>query len=43
MYLFERLYKEWKDGKIKQKYMMEKLGVSRSKLYLLIKKHETSN
>ena len=40
MYLFENLYKQWKAGEIKQKYMMNKLGVSRSKLYHLIKTYE---
>lgn len=40
MYLFEDLYKKWKDGDIKQKYIMNKLNISRSKLYSLIKSFE---
>jgi len=38
---FEQLYKQWKDGDIKQTYMMKKLGVSRASLYRLIKNHES--
>lgn len=37
-YLFDELYKEWKDGKITQKYMCQKLKMSRTTLYNLIKK-----
>jgi DNA invertase Pin-like site-specific DNA recombinase len=43
MYLFERLYKEWKEGKIKQRYIMEKLNISRSKLYELIRSYEANS
>jgi len=43
MYLFSELYKQWKNGNIKQKYMMEKLNISRSKLFNLIKEYEKKN
>ena len=38
---FEQLYKQRKDGDIKQTYMMKKLGVSRASLYRLIKNYES--
>ena len=40
---FEQLYKQWKDGDIKQTYMMKKLGVSRTSLFRLIKEYETGS
>lgn len=41
-YLFEELYKQWKKGDITQKYMCEKLHVSRRTLYGRIKEFETA-
>lgn len=41
-YMFEQLYKEWKDGKITQKYMCEKLRMSRRTLYKYIKQYEAN-
>ena len=38
-YLFQQLYKSWKDGEITQKYMCKKLGVSKTMLYQIINKH----
>jgi len=38
--MFEQLYIDWKGGKIKQNYMMKKLGVSRQTLYRKIKDYE---
>ena len=39
-YLFEELYKQWKKGDITQKYMCEKLKISRRTLYTRIKEYE---
>lgn len=39
-YQFEQLYKDWKAGKITQKYMCEKLRMSRRTLYKYIKQYE---
>lgn len=33
-YLFEELYKQWKKGDITQKYICEKLKISRRTLYI---------
>lgn len=38
--LFEELYKQWKDGKITQKYMCEKLGMCKATLYKKIRAYE---
>ena len=42
-YMFEQLYKEWKAGKITQKYMCEKLRMSRRTLYKYIKQYECNS
>lgn len=42
-YLFEQLYKEWKDGDITQKYMCKKLGMSQRTLYKYIKQYEVNS
>lgn len=42
MVLFEQLYKQWKDGDIKQKYMCKKLNMSRTTLYRLIRNYEVN-
>lgn len=39
-YLFEEFYKQWKKGDITQKYMCEKLNISRRTLYTRIKQYE---
>ena len=39
-YEFEQLYKQWKNGDITQKYILKKLGVSRTTLHRLIKRYE---
>lgn len=39
-YLFEELYKQWKKGHITQKYMCEKLKISRRTLYTRFKEYE---
>ena len=39
-YLFEELYRQWKKGDITQKYMCEKLKISRRSLYTRIKQYE---
>lgn len=41
-YLFEQLYREWKAGEIKQKYMCKKLGMSQRTLYKYIKQYEAN-
>lgn len=38
--LFEQLYKQWKNGDITQKYMANKLNMSRPTLYRRIKEYE---
>lgn len=40
-YLFEKLYKQWKNGIIKQKYMCDKLHINRKTLYSRIQEFET--
>lgn len=43
-YLFEELYKQWKKGDITQKYMCDKLHISRRTLYARIKElNENTN
>ena len=37
---FKELYRRWKNGEIKQKYMMRKLGMSKMTLYRHIKDYE---
>lgn len=40
VYLFKELYSQWKKGSITQKYMCEKLNMSRRTLYKYIKEYE---
>ena len=42
-YLFEELYKQWKNGIIKQKYMCDKLQISRKTLYSRIQEYEANH
>ena len=42
-YLFEELYKQWKNGIIKQKYMCDKLHISRKTLYSRIQEYEANH
>ena len=41
-YLFDQLYSEWKKGNITQKYMCQKLKMSRSTLSRIIREKKTS-
>lgn len=41
-YLFEQLYKDWRNGVITQKYMCKRLDVSRSTLARIIRQKKTS-
>lgn len=42
-YLFEELYKQWENGIIKQKYMCDKLHISRKTLYSRIQEYEANH
>ena len=42
-YLFEQLYKQWKDGDITQNYMCKKLNMSKRTLYKYTKCYEKNN
>lgn len=42
-YQFEQLYRDWKAGKITQKYMCDKLKMSKRTLYKYIKQYEYNN